>query len=48
MKLNWAMPGRSHRLLNLYIRLRLDARERRFNDAVESGKKAALHEITSW
>ena len=46
MKLNWAPPGRSHRLLNFYISLRLNARERRFNHAVDAGKKAALHEIS--
>jgi len=41
-------PGRSHRAFQKYVRWRLDPRNRRFYDAKESGKAAALKEIASW
>jgi glycosyltransferase involved in cell wall biosynthesis len=36
-----APPGRSHRLFQQYIRLRLSPRSRRFFDAIEDGRRAA-------
>ena len=41
-------PSRSQRLMQGYVRLRLNQRDRRFEDAAEAGKQAALQEIATW